>query len=35
MVIEGPAGSQLVAVVRIASQNTGTGGLYGEDYNGQ
>ena len=35
MVIEGPAGSQLVSVVRITSQNTGTGGLYGEDYNGQ
>jgi len=34
-VIEGPSGSQLVAVVRIASTDVGRGGfLVGEDYNG-
>jgi hypothetical protein len=35
VLIEGPAGSQLVAVVRVTSYNSGTGGLFGEDYNGQ
>ena len=33
VVIEGPAGSQLIGVVRIATYNTATGGLFGEDYN--
>jgi hypothetical protein len=31
-IIEGPAGSQLIAVVRISSSTTG--GVVAEDYNG-